>query len=59
MYLATTMDKMRQVKEGIAQLIPPTRARTRRGRKLTVHIGEPRGRKVVREDMSHIAKNLD
>ena len=62
MYLATTMDKVRQVKEGITHLIPPTRARTRRGRKLTVHtreLGGPRGRKVVGEDMSHIAKNLD
>ena len=47
--MGVTMDKARQVREGVAHLIPPTKARTRKGRKLTVHtkeLGGPRGRKI-------------
>ena len=39
-YLETTMDRVRQIEEGIAHLIPPKKTRTRRGRKLTVHTKE-------------------
>ena len=34
------MDRTRQIKEGVANLIPPRKARSRRGRKLTVHTRE-------------------
>ena len=61
-YLGVTMDKARQVREGIAHLIPPTKAKTKKGRRLTVHtkeLGGPRGRKVLGEDTNPIAMNLD
>ena len=32
-YLGTTMSRARQVREGVAHLIPPRKARTRRGRR--------------------------
>ena len=61
-YLGTTMSRARQVREGVAHLIPPRKAKTRRGRRVTVHtreLGGPRGRKVLGEDTSPIGKNLD
>ena len=61
-YLGTTMNRARQVREGVAHLIPPRKTRTRRGRKVTVHtkeLGGPRGRKVLGEDTNPIGKNLD
>ena len=39
-YLGATLSKERQVKEGIAHLIPSRKARTRRGRKITIHTKE-------------------
>ena len=61
-YLGTTMDKTRQIKEGAANLIPTRKAKSRRGRKVTVHtkeLGGPKGRKVLGEDQNPIGRHMD
>ena len=37
-YLGTVMDKTRQVREGVTNLIPPRKAKSRRDRRVTVHM---------------------
>ena len=52
-YLAVTLDRTRQVKEGIAHLLPSRKAKTKIGRKLTIHtreLGGPKGRKEASEE---------
>ena len=59
-YLGTTMERDRQLREGIAKLIPTRKSR--RGRKVTVHtreLGGPRGKKVIGEDQNVIGRNFD
>ena len=62
-YLAITMDRQRQVKEGIAHLLPSRKARTKKGRKLTLHtkeLGGPKGRKETsEEDQNMIGRNRE
>ena len=45
-YLGVTMDRQRQEREGIAHLIPSKRAKTKRGRRLTIHTRELGGPKI-------------
>ena len=62
-YLAVTLDKARQEKEGIAHLLPSRKAKTKKGRRPTIHtreLGGPKGRKEVFEEESNkIGKNRD
>ena len=39
-YLGVVMDKPRQIREGIAHLIPPRKAKSKKGRKLIIHTSE-------------------
>ena len=62
-YLAVTMDKQRQTREGITHLLPQKKSRSKRGRKLTLHtkeVGGPKGRKEIsEEDQNRIGRNRD
>ena len=54
-YFEATMDRTRQIKEGVDKLIPTRKVKSKRGRKITIHtreLGEPRGRKVIGEDQN-------
>ena len=60
-YLGTTMERERQVREGVAHLIPPTKAKSKRGRKVTIHmkkLGGPKRRKLIGEDENPRGNNL-
>ena len=61
-YLGVTMDRQRQIREAVAHLLPSRKARSKRGRKVTVHmkeLGGPVSRKVAGEGANPIGRNLD